>query len=130
MSGHESNHAAWVAKAESDLLNIENNLVAERVPWDTVCFHAQQAAEKFLKAVLVQGGERPPRTHDLIALLTFSVKRHPDLVVLEADCRRLGAYGSHERYPSDLGEPGEPEARRMVDAARRVRAAVLDALGD
>jgi hypothetical protein len=33
----------WVAKAESDLLNISNNLSAERVPWDTICFHAQQS---------------------------------------------------------------------------------------
>jgi HEPN domain-containing protein len=128
MSGHESNHSAWVAKAENDLLNIENNLAASRVPWDTVCFHAQQAAEKLLKAVLVRDGEKPPRTHDLIALLALSVKRHPNLAALEADCRDLGAYGAHERYPSDLGELGEPEAMRMVDAARRVRAASLDAL--
>lgn len=130
MSAAESNHAAWVAKAESDLLNIENNLGAIRVPWDTVCFHAQQVAEKLLKAVIVRGGDRAPRTHDLIALLALSVKRHPDLAVLETDCRGLGAYGSHERYPSDFDEPGEPETRRMVDAARRVRAAVLGALED
>lgn len=32
----------WLAKAENDLLNIRNNLHASRVPWDTVCFHAQQ----------------------------------------------------------------------------------------
>ena len=36
---------AWVAKAENDLLNIRNNLGCERIPWDTICFHAQQAAE-------------------------------------------------------------------------------------
>lgn len=36
----------WVEKAEHDLLNIDNNLAASHVPWDTVCFHAQQAAEK------------------------------------------------------------------------------------
>lgn len=42
----------WLAKAENDLLNIRNNLHASRVPWDTVCFPAQQAAEKYLKAFL------------------------------------------------------------------------------
>ncbi len=36
----ETNYRAWLAKAESDLLNIENNVQADRVPWDTVCFHA------------------------------------------------------------------------------------------
>jgi len=57
MRGNETNHSAWVAKADSDLLNIENNLASELVPWDTVCFHAQQAAEKLLKAVVVRDGE-------------------------------------------------------------------------
>jgi hypothetical protein len=31
---------SWVSKAEHDLLNIENNLAANDIPWDTVCFHA------------------------------------------------------------------------------------------
>jgi HEPN domain-containing protein len=48
MNGPEKNYEAWLAKAEHDLLNIENNLAAQ-VPWDTVCFHAQQAAEKLFR---------------------------------------------------------------------------------
>ena len=44
---------AWVAKAERDLLNIANNVAADETPWDTVCFHAQQAAEKLLKGFLM-----------------------------------------------------------------------------
>ena len=63
MSGRETDYAAWIEKAEHDLLVIENNLVAERVPWDMVCFHAQQAAEKLLKAVLVYHGNVPSKTH-------------------------------------------------------------------
>lgn len=50
MSGPKSNVSAWLRKAEHDLLNIENNLASKEIPWDTVCFHAQQAAEKILKA--------------------------------------------------------------------------------
>ena len=42
---------AWVSKAENDLLNVQNNLQAQKVPWDTVCFHCQQAAEKYLERV-------------------------------------------------------------------------------
>lgn len=62
--------AAWVAKADHDLLNIRNNLVADDVPWDTVCFHAQQAGEKLLKAYLLARGMAPERTHDLVKLLS------------------------------------------------------------
>lgn len=53
MSAPRTNYQAWLRKADNDLLNAENNLAATRAPWDTVCFHAQQAAEKVLKAFLV-----------------------------------------------------------------------------
>ena len=33
-SGGETDHAAWLKKAEHDLLVIKNNVAAERVPWD------------------------------------------------------------------------------------------------
>ena len=55
----------WTLKAENDLLNVTNNLQAEQTPWDTVCFHCQQAVEKYTKAVLVVHGQEVPRTHDL-----------------------------------------------------------------
>ena len=64
MSGPESNVSAWLRKAEHDLLNIENNLAAKDIPWDTVCFHAQQAAEKVLKAFLISHGCDLSKTHD------------------------------------------------------------------
>lgn len=38
----------WLAKARNDLLNADNNLQSEDIPYDTVCFHCQQAAGKVL----------------------------------------------------------------------------------
>lgn len=38
----------WLAKAKNDLLNADNNLRSEIIPYDTVCFYCQQAAEKLL----------------------------------------------------------------------------------
>ena len=125
MSDPESNYAAWVEKAENDLLNIENNLAAERVPWDTICFHAQQAAEKLLKAFLIHRGLMPTKTHDLLALLRHCVKLDPELALLDSDCRRLNEYGGGARYPADLSEPGEEDARKWVEAVQRVRTTVL-----
>jgi hypothetical protein len=49
MSGPESNYLAWVAKADHDFLNIENKLAGQNAPWDTVCFHAQQAGKSCSK---------------------------------------------------------------------------------
>ncbi len=128
MSVPESNFAGWVSKAEHDLLNIRNNLAASDVPWDTVCFHAQQAAEKFLKAFLIYQGRELSRTHDLVALLAQCAEIDRQLAALETDCHKLTSFGIASRYPDDLYEPNEADARQMVEAAHRVRSALLDRL--
>jgi HEPN domain-containing protein len=59
----------WLAKSENDLLTATHTLkLGRRCPTDTVCFHAQQCAEKCLKALLVLRGIDFPKTHDLEAL--------------------------------------------------------------
>jgi HEPN domain-containing protein len=125
MSAAKSNYQTWLAKAEHDLLNIENNLQAPEIPWDTVCFHAQQAAEKFLKAFLIFHGQPPVRTHDLVALLAACVPLNPTLTVRQQDCQKLSYYAVAVRYPSDLYEPTETDARQMIEAAQRIRADIL-----
>jgi HEPN domain-containing protein len=50
----------WVLKAESDLATTRRTLDSEG-PFDTACFHCQQAIEKFLKAFLAfQEQQIPP----------------------------------------------------------------------
>lgn len=128
MSGRRSNYIAWLAKADNDLLNIDNNLAAEQAPWDTVCFHAQQAAEKVLKAYLVYHGQRPTRTHDLVALLAKCVEVDAQLAFLEGDCRKLSYYAVSSRYPADLFEPEESDAHAMLEACRRINTAIRSRL--
>lgn len=128
MNSAESNFSAWLRKADHDFLNIENNLAAKNIPWDTVCFHAQQVAEKVLKAFLVAHGHDILKTHDLIALLAQCINLDRTLSDLEADCRKLTSYGVAARYPDDLFEPVEADARELVSAAWRVRARILTLL--
>lgn len=53
----------WLAKAENDLLAATHLLRLGRgAPADVVCFHAQQCAEKYLKALLVFSGDEVPKT--------------------------------------------------------------------
>ena len=61
---------AWFQKAENDLKNIRNNLASDDVPTDTVCFHAQQAIEKYLKGCLIFFEQDITKTHDLVKLLS------------------------------------------------------------
>jgi HEPN domain-containing protein len=55
----------WLVKAENDLLTAAHTLkLGAACPTDTVCFHAQQCVEKYLKALLVFRATPFPRTHD------------------------------------------------------------------
>jgi HEPN domain-containing protein len=120
--------SAWIRKAEHDVLNIENNLAAQEIPWDTICFHAQQAAEKLLKVFLIAQGQEVQRTHDLVAILSECVKITSTLSLLEADCRKLTYFAVSGRYPDDIFEPDEQDGRDMVEALHRLRSALLPLL--
>lgn len=56
----------WIAKAENDLKTAAHTLTLGReCPTDTVCFHAQQCIEKYLKALLVYRTIPFPKTHNI-----------------------------------------------------------------
>ncbi len=126
MSAPKTNHHAWLARAENDLLNIENNLAASRVPWDTICFHAQQAAEKFLKTFLVYHIQPVPRTHDLVALLAQCTAIEPSLVSLENNCHRLSYYQLQGAIPTtSTSPPNKTHAKRPRQHAKSASAFLL-----
>ncbi len=112
--------AQWASKAEHDFRKAEYTLaLQEDCPFDTVCFHAQQCAEKYLKALLLKVGSEPPRTHDLRLLL----QRLPaDVAVLfrMEDIVELNRYSIEARYPGEWEEIPRAEAERAVVLARAV----------
>lgn len=57
----------WLARARDDLAVAETLLEAGSPAW-AVCYHAQQAIEKGIKALLVLACEDPPKTHNLVRL--------------------------------------------------------------
>ena len=113
----------WIDRAESDLLNVANNVAAEQVPWDTVCFHCQQAVEKYLKAVLVILEEQVPRIHDLEQLLDLVKVNLPELAECREDLRWLTTWAVASRYPVEAmdARPGEADGRRAQAVSGRVR---------
>jgi len=115
--------AEWIAKAENDLLNAAHTLkLAARCPTDTVCFHAQQCAEKYLKALLTLRGSDFPKTHDLEALGT-RLRNGLRPSVAPDDLGTLTRYATVTRYPG-AEEIALTEARRALATARRIRKAV------
>jgi HEPN domain-containing protein len=120
--------SAWIAKAENDLLNIRNNLASASTPWDTVCYHAQQAAEKMLKAFLVSRGRAPAPVHDLVAILSDCAALDRALAKLEPECRLLARYATRARYPARGMEPAAAEGQAAFAAAQKIRGAILPLL--
>ena len=121
----------WFQKAENDLLNVENNLRAERYTSDTVCFHCQQVAEKYLKGFLAWHQAPFVKTHDLLELLQQTKQiASADAESLSANLLLLDRYAVSIRYPLEYEEePGDEEVQEAVEAAHAVRAWVRSRLG-
>ena len=111
----------WVEKAEHDLTTASYTLrFRANCPTDTVCFHAQQCVEKYLKALLVLNDVEFGRTHHinaLLALLPPSIC--PEMTPEEQD--RFTEYAVTTRYPGDYDPITREEAKQAVQIARRVR---------
>ena len=111
----------WVQKAENDLKNAAHTLkLGAAGPTDTVCFHAQQCVEKYLKALLVLHSIEFARVHhigDLINRLPAQLR--PDLTPEEQE--QLTDYAVSTRYPGDYERIPLVEARHAVQVARRAR---------
>lgn len=118
----------WLHKAEHDLLNIRNNLAAERVPTDTVCFHSQQAIEKLIKCLLVASGRTIAKTHDLVKLLSDVGDLAPELLPLEEELEEISEYGVAVRYPDDFYEPTRDEAEHSFRIALAIQTIVMNKL--
>ena len=91
----------WVQKAENDLIAAAHILkMGERCPTDTVCFHAQQCAEKYVKALLINHERDFPKTHNLRVLLALlPASARPDLTSEEQHL--LSGYATATRYQGD-----------------------------
>lgn len=118
----------WMEKAEHDFLAAKHLLNAtEQGLTDVVCFHSQQCAEKYLKAVLLYHGVAFPRTHDL-RLLWDLLPAGLLLGLRRAQVIPLNRYLIEGRYPGDWEPITAAEARQAFDMAKTVRHAVLDHL--
>jgi HEPN domain-containing protein len=118
----------WVEKAEHDLRNAEFVLtMPEDCPTDTVCFHCQQCAEKYLKALLTLRQVEFPRTHDLVVLLNL-LRAETELDVRVEQLQPLNRYSVEARYPGDWDPIDRQEASAALKMAQSVREAVRSLL--
>jgi HEPN domain-containing protein len=94
---------------------------------DAAAFHAQQCAEKYLKALLVSRRVEFPKTHDLRVLNHLCVTNGIITPFDEEALDFLSSFSVHVRYPGE--EPSLEEARQAIRIARSVRGFVRRRLG-
>jgi HEPN domain-containing protein len=119
--------AQWVVKAEEDIESAKTLATLAKPKRDAACFHCQQGAEKYLKALLQETGLAVPRTHELEDLLDLLLPHDATLALLRRSLRSLTPYAVNYRYPGVRAT-----TRRMQAALRqaeRVRTAIRARLG-
>lgn len=120
--------SAWVAKAEGDYRVASREMAATADPsFDAVCFHAQQCAEKLLKAALIQRQVTPPRVHDLVELSRLLAAARPEWDWPVAELRRLSQSAVDARYPGSFAT--QQEAAQALAICSRLRDRLRALLG-
>lgn len=107
----------WLTRADSDLA-VAERLLGEQGPFcNAVAFHCQQAAEKYLKAVLTLWQIEFPKTHVIAVLLKLVQTRDAELAESLMETVSLTPYGVELRYPGDRPDVVIEEAKEAVRLA-------------
>ena len=117
---------AWLAKAELDLKAAAHEMTAPtEALWGDIMFHAQQAAEKSMKAFLAWRDVPFRKTHNLEELGQQCVAADADLWAIADQAAPLTEYAWKFRYPGETAEPDRAQAEEALAAARNIYEALL-----
>jgi HEPN domain-containing protein len=118
---------AWAAHAEEDFTLARAALRRKQPLAFGACFHAQQCAEKYIKALLISKGADFPKTHDLLMLNNLCSNNG---ILLEIDPKHLNTltdYAVRTRYPGN--DPTSEDAKEAIELAKMVRTFARKFLG-
>lgn len=113
---------AWLQRSRSDLVLGRTARDTPEVLLEDACFHAQQCAEKALKALLIDQGIAFPRTHVLETLLDLLRAAGVDVPAEVDEAFVLTQYAVETRYPGEWEPITDQEARSALETAAYVLA--------
>ena len=118
----------WLKKADEDF-EFAVSVIEESTFYAQICFHFHQAAEKYLKSVVVGWDLEFKKIHDLPVLLKSVLAKEPSLQTLLDDCKQLNRYYIDTRYPVHWPtEYTKEETLRAKKAAEHIRDVVKNSL--
>lgn len=119
----------WLYKAEEDFNFAKINLEENHGFYSQICFHFQQAAEKYLKAYIAAYDLEFEKIHDLRALLKICGKKDASLLSLMEQCEFLNTAYIDTRYPVHWPtDYSKDKTQKMQDAADKVAQTVKELL--
>jgi HEPN domain-containing protein len=110
----------WLNRARSNLTRAKADIRVPHVYLEDLCFDAQQAAEKAIKAVLMKRGVRFPFIHDLGDLLDLVQKVGGSVPRSIRDAGRLTRFAVVTRYPGIAEPVSQEDYKRSIRIAERV----------
>ena len=113
-------HEAWFIKAENDLKSAIKLIEGGNPILDTAVFHAQQCAEKALKAYLSYKSQPIQRTHDVELLVELCCSIEEDFKGLLNDAKNLTPYNTAFRYPDIFLEPDKEDVLDAIEKAKKI----------
>ncbi len=112
----------WISKADEDFEFASINLKERKTFFAQICFHFQQASEKFLKAYIIGYELEFRKIHDLSVLLKICLSEDPSLEQLHEDCEYLAPFYVDTRYPVHWPTNFSfEEAQKALQSASRIR---------
>ncbi len=119
----------WFHKANNDLIAGDYILTMRNPPTDTVCFHSQQAAEKYLKGFLAFHGKEAPKIHGIEELLSMCSEIDNEFSKLLNIASDLSGYAVEVRYPLEADyEITIEEAQHAIETAKKFKKFILNKL--
>jgi len=110
----------WLQRAKSNMARAKAGRVTAEILYEDLCYDAQQAAEKALKALCILHEILFPRTHDIAYLMDLLVK---ESVLIPEDLyntRILTAYAVETRYPGDYEPVNEDDYLNAIVLAEKL----------
>ena len=120
----------WLIKSLHDLGSARRLMEGDEPYLDTAVYHCQQAAEKVLKAFLTYHDILFERTHDLIELLELSLAQEPAFKQWREVAEELTPYAVQYRYPSDVLEPSQSDAKAALQHTQAFMNFIFGLLSD
>ena len=119
----------WFSKGNNDLTAGDYILTMLNPPTDTVCFHSQQAAEKYLKGFLAFHGRETPKIHGIEELISICIEIDSEFSKLLDVASELSGYAVEIRYPLEVDyEITAEEAQRAMRNAKKIKEFILNKL--